>query len=80
MWAEFWSYSKEEKAGSEKTIREMHAFSKKHFTRIMKGKHKALTKIGCLLSQSRSAPVMWISFYGGKLLRGLKNGKYKMFD
>lgn len=80
LWAEFCSYSKEEKAESEKTIREMHAFSKKHFRRIMKGKHKALTKIGCLLSQSRSAPVMWISFYGGKLLRGLKNGKYKMFD
>ena len=80
MWAEFCGYSKEEKAESEKTIREMHTFSKKHFAKIMKGKYKALTKIACLLSQRRSVTVMWISFCGGKLWRGLKIRKYKMFD
>lgn len=80
MWAEFCSYSKEEKAESEKTIREMNTFSKKYFTRVMAGKYTAFTKISCLLSQSRSAPVMWISFCGGKLWRTLKTRKYKMFD
>lgn len=80
MWADFIGYSKEEKAESEKTIREMHAFSKKHFAEVLKGKYPVLTKITCLLSQSRSAPVMWISFCGGKLWRGLKIRKYTMFD
>ena len=80
MWVEFCGFSKEEKEESEKTIREMHAFSKKNFTRVMKGKYKALTKIACLFSQSRSAPVMWVGFWGKNLRKALKTKKYKMFD
>ena len=80
MWMSFCGYSKEEKAEAEKTVREMHAFSKKNFRRVLRGNYSKLTKMSCIISQSRSNLTMWIGFYGGKLRQGLKNGKYKLFD
>lgn len=58
----------------------MHSFSKKNFHRVMKGNYTKLTKMLCILTQSRSIPAMWIGFCGDKLWKGLKARKYKMFD
>lgn len=80
MWMSYCSYSKEDKAEAQKIIQEMHSFSKKYFHRVMKGNYSKLTKMTCMLTQSSSAPAMWIGFYGGRLLLGLKARKYKMFD
>ena len=80
MWMNYCSYSKEDKAEAQKIIQEMHSFSKKNFHRVMKGNYPNLTKMSCILTQSRSAPAMWIGFCGGKLRRVLKDRKYKMFD
>ena len=80
MWVSFCSYSKEDKAKARKTVREMHSFSKKNFYRVIIGNYSKLTKSICLLSQSRSAPAMWIAYCGGKLRNTLKKGKYKMYD
>ena len=80
MWKNYCSYSKEDKAEAQKIIQEMHSFSKKNFHRVMKGNYPNLTKMSCILTQSRSAPAMWIGFCGGKLRRVLKDRKYKMFD
>ena len=80
MWRNYCGYSKEDKAEAQKIIQEMHSFSKKNFHRVMKGDYSKLMKMTCLLTQSRSAPAMWIGFYGGRLLQGLKARKYKMFD
>ena len=80
MWMNYCSYSKEDKAEAQKIIREMHSFSKKNFHRVMKGNYSKLMKMTCLLTQSSSAPAMWIGFCGGKLRRVLKKGKHKMFD
>ena len=80
MWLAFFGYTEEEKAESEKTVREMQAFSKKNFTRVLKGKYPKYTTAACLLSQSRSMPVMWIGFCGGKVREALRSRKYIMFD
>lgn len=79
MWMSYSGYSREEKADAQKMIREMQAFSRKNFHRVMKGNYPQRTKIICLLAQSKSAPVMWISYCGGKLRRSLKNRKHRMF-
>ncbi len=80
MWLSFSGYSKEDKAKAKDTVREMNCFSKKNFRRVIRGNYSKLTKSICLLSQSRSAPAMWIGYCGGKLRNALKTGKYKMYD
>ena len=76
----FSDYSEEEKEKAEKTIREMQAYSRKHFSKVMKGNFPLSTKVSCLLSMSRSAPAMWISFLGKRLRQAFKNRALKMFD
>ena len=68
------------KENAQKTIREMQAFSKKHFLTIMKGDYSNFTKLTCLLSQSKSAPAMWIGYYLGNFKKVFKDRKYRMFD
>ena len=80
MWMNYCGYSKEDKAEAQKIIQEMHSFSKKYFHRVMKGNYSKLTIMTCMLTQSSSAPAMWIGFCGGKLRRVLKGRKYRMFD
>ena len=80
MWRNYCGYSKEDKAEAQKIIQEMHSFSKKYFHRVMKGNYSKLTKMTCMLTQSRSAPAMWIGFCGGRLLQCLKARECKMFD
>ena len=80
MWMSYSGYSGEEKADARKILREMQAFSKKNFNRVMKGNYPQRMKIICLLAQSKSAPVMWISYCGGKLRRILNNRKHRMFE
>lgn len=80
MWRSYHGYSKEEKAEVKELVLEMQAFSKKHFFTIMKGNYSAFTKLTCLLSQSRSAPAMWIGYYAGNFKKVFKDRKYKMFD
>lgn len=80
MWMSYSGYSREEKADARKILREMQAFSKKNFNRVMKGNYPQRMKIICLLAQSKSAPVMWISYCGGKLRRILNNRKHRMFE
>ena len=79
MWESYFSYSKEEKEEAEATIREMHAFSKKHFRRIMRGKNAGRIKLCCLISQSDSPAAMRIWYYGGRLREAVKNKKNQMF-
>lgn len=80
MWLSFCGYSKEEKAEAERTIREMQAYSKKNFSKVMKGNYSKLTKVSCMLSQSRSTPAMWIGYCGSKLRQGLEFRKHKMYE
>lgn len=80
MWMSYSSYSKEEKAEAEETIREMNSFSKNYFHRVMRGSYPAATKMACLLSQSRSAPFMWAGFCFNKLRLGFSHEKKTMFD
>ena len=80
MWRSYHGYSKEEKAEVKDLVLEMQAFSKKHFHTIMKGDYSNFTKLTCLLSQSKSAPAMWIGYYLGNFKKVFKDRKYKMFD
>ena len=80
MWVSFESYSREDRARAEATVREMQAFSKKHFAEVMRGEYSARAKITCLLSQSRSAPAMWAGACGGKLWRAFWRRKNEMFE
>lgn len=80
MWMSYSSYSKEEKAEAEETIREMNSFSKKNFHRVMRGSYPAATKLACLLSQSKRAPSMWIGFCVNRLRQILSHEKRIMFD
>ena len=80
MWMNYCSFTKEDKAEAQKIIKEMNSFSKKNFHRVMKGKYSYLTKLTCMLTQSRSAAAMWIGFYGSKLRQRLKARKYRAFD
>lgn len=80
MWRSYHGYSKEEKAEVKDLVLEMQAFSKKHFLTIMKGDYSNFTKLTCLLSQSKSAPAMWIGYYLGNFKKVFKDRKYRMFD
>ena len=80
MWVSFESYSREDRARAEATVREMQAFSKKHFAEVMRGEYSARAKMTCLLSQSRSAPAMWAGACGGKLWRAFWRRKNEMFE
>ena len=80
MWLHYSAFSKEEKTMAEPTIREMQAFSKKHFQEAMRGKYSKLIKIACLLSRWRNADLMWLCSCGGKLRRLLKNKESIMFE
>ena len=80
MWESYFSYSKEEKEEAEATIREMHAFSKKYFWKVMKGKYSSVIKMACLISQSRSKPAFWISYHSGKIRQNNVNNKKILFD
>ena len=80
MWMSFSGYTKEEKAEARKTVREMHEFSKKHFARVMKGNYSKLTKLTCLLSQSKSRPAMWVGYYANKLSQRVRGRKNRMFE
>ena len=80
MWESYFSYSKEEKEEAEATIREMHAFSKKYFWKVMKGKYSSVIKMACLISQSRSKPAFLISYHSGKIRQNNVNNKKILFD
>lgn len=80
MWSSFGSYSREEQARVEATVREMRDFSKKHFAEVMRGEYSAQMKVTCLLAQSRSAPAMWAGFCGGKLWRTFGRKKIEMYE
>ncbi|MBQ8329626.1 MAG: glycosyltransferase family 2 protein [Lachnospiraceae bacterium] len=80
MWMSFSGYTKEEKAEARKTVREMHEFSKKHFSKVMKGNYSKLTKLTCLLSQSKSRPAMWIGYYANKLSQKVRGRENRMFE
>ena len=80
MWVSFESYSREDRARAEATVREMQIFSKKHFLEVMRGEYSARAKMTCLLSQSRSAPAMWAGACGGKLWRAFWRRKNEMFE
>ena len=80
LWRSYHGYSKEEKAEVKELVLEMQAFSKKHFHTIMKGNYSNFTKLTCLLSQSKSAPAMWIGYYLGNFKKVFKDRKYRMFD
>ena len=80
MWSSFGSYSREEQARVEATVREMRDFSKKHFAEVMRGEYSARAKITSLLSQSRSAPAMRAGACGGKLWRAFWRRKNEMFE
>lgn len=79
MWASFEGYSREDRARAEATVREMQAFSKKHFSEVMRGEYSARTKMTCLLSLSRSAPAMRAGACGGKLWQAFGRRKNEMF-
>ena len=79
MWASFEGYSREDRARAEATVREMQAFSKKHFAEVMRGEYSARTKMTCLLSLSRSAPAMRAGACGGKLWQAFGRRKNEMF-
>lgn len=79
MWISYCGFSKEDRDKAETTIREMHAFSKKHFRRIMRGKNAGRIKLCCLISQSDSPAAMRIWYYGGRLREAVKNKKNQMF-
>lgn len=79
MWMSYCCYSEEEKIKAEKTIREMHDFSKRHFQQVMRGKYSLIMKMACLLSQSRSTPAVLIGFFGGKMRQVIRK-KYVLFD
>ena len=79
MWASFEGYSRKDRARAEATVREMQAFSKKHFAEVMRGEYSARTKMTCLLSLSRSAPAMRAGACGGKLWQAFGRRKNEMF-
>ena len=80
MWESYYGYSKEEKEEAEATLREMHAFSKKYFRRVMKGNYSSVIKMACLISQSRSKPAFWLSYHSGKNRQNKVNNKKILFD
>ena len=51
-----------------------------NFSKIMKGNYSKLTKLTCLLSQSKSRPAMWIGYYANKLSQKVKDRKNRMFE
>lgn len=80
MWMSYSTFSKEEKVAAKTTIRDMQAFSKKNFSKIMKGHYSKVTKMTCLISQNSTAPVMGIGFIVGKLRFGVSDKKYVKFN
>lgn len=80
MWLIYGNFSGEERQRAEAVIMNMNAFSKAHFSRVMKGKYSLMTKIYCLLSQSRSPGYMRFCAVCGTALRSLMNPAGKYFD
>lgn len=80
MWIGFYSYSQEDRAKAKTTLREMNAFSKEHFQRVMRGRYSRVTKFYCLISQSSILPAMWIGYCGGRLREALRNKNYMMYE
>lgn len=73
MWKNYYGFSGKEKAVAAHTVLEMRSFSTKHFCQVMKGTNPISIKVICLVSQSRSPLIMWFCFWGGKLLRIIRN-------
>jgi hypothetical protein len=46
----------------------------------MKGNYSKLTKLTCLLSQSKSRPAMWVGYYANKLSQRVRGRKNRMFE
>lgn len=80
LWVNYYGFSKDDKALVNSTLCEMQDFSKTHFYQVMKEDFSILTKMACLLSQSRSGFVMMICYYFGKLRKMYRNTRFKMFD
>lgn len=80
MWANYSGFSKDDKARAEATVLEMESFSRKHFREIIRGDFPRIIKITCILSQKRNHAVMRICFCARKVLRGIEDRKWKMFE
>ena len=80
MWMSYYTFSDKEKAEAAKTIREMKAFSKRHFHTVIRGKYNNLAKVACVFSQSSSKPVFWISYYCGRIRQGVLDRKQQMYS
>ena len=80
MWISFPGYSKEEKVKAQKTIREMQAFSRRNFHRIMSGDFSKYEKMTCLFSQSRSLLAMRLVTLGSRIKEDFRSKQYTYFD
>ena len=73
MWENCYCFSGEEKGAAAHIVSEMRRFSTEHFRQVMKGTNSKRLKAICLVSQSSSPLMMWFCFWGGKLLRIIRN-------
>lgn len=80
MWANYISFSREERRKAAEIIREMQSFSKAHFHQVMSGKYRWSIKMICLISQFRAPIVMWGCFCVKSLRRVIREKKCPMFD
>lgn len=81
MWKNYHGFSGKEKAAAAHTVLEMRRFSTEHFRQVMKGTNPIYIKVICLVSQSRAPLIMWFCFWGGKLIRVIRNiRRRKMYD
>lgn len=80
MWIFYKGFSKEDKAKAKKTVREMQTFSRRHFKQIMKGDFSKVTKLTCLLAQSRGPAALWAGYCSGKVQQKLFDKKYEMYE
>lgn len=80
MWRTYCGLSREERAEAASVVRKMQELSREQFLLVMKGNYSRITKLICLVSQSRAAVVLWGCYFWGRGCSLNRNAKYRLFE
>ncbi len=80
MWINYHRFSRENRRKAYPHIVEMHAFSKKHYTLVVRGNYPLSIKLVCIMTQIKNTPALWLFGIGGQILQRLNRNKDQLYD